>query len=479
MTKLARLLGKVVLAGGSWGALAQASDWPQFRGPNCSGLPASDAPLPGEIGPTANVIWKTALPPGHSSPVVVGDRIYLTAVRQKRLLTLGLDRKTGKVLWEAEASARKLEQVHQIGSRAQSTPAADDQRVVSFFGSAGLFCYDRDGKPLWHKAMGPFNNNFGAASSPVIAGDWVLLCQDHDQHSFLVALDKCSGKTIWKTDRSEFLRGFCTPVIWEVSGRKQVVVAGTLRVVGYDLETGKEVWTVRGIARTICATPVIGDDGRLFLSGWAAGGDPGAAIEVEPFDSVIKRLDKNGNGKLEASELTSGPIAERFPQVDFNGDGSITRAEYERFRELFQKGRNCVLAIRPGGSGDVTASHVAWTNTRQVPFCASPLYHGGLVYTVKTGGLFACLDAGTGKSHKFARLPDGGDYYSSPVAGDGKIFVLNQRGSLTVIRAGRNWQVLSRTDFGADVFATPAIADGRIYLRTAGHLYCFGLAGKK
>src|SRR5262249_37440539 len=211
----------------------------------------------------------------------------------------------------------------------------------------------------------------------------------------------------------------------------------------------------------------------------AAGGDPGAAIAVEPFDDVINRLDKNGNGKLERSELNSHPFGERFTQVDTNGDGSISRAEYERFRELFQKGRNAVLAINPGGKGDVTTSHVAWANPRQVPFCASPLYHNGLVYTVKDGGLFACLGARNGKPFKFDRLPGAGSYYSSPVAGDGKIYVVNESGTLSVLQAGRDWKVLSTSDFGEAVYATPAIADGRIYLRTAGHLFCFGVAGKK
>jgi outer membrane protein assembly factor BamB len=327
--------------------------------------------------------------------------------------------------------------------------------------------------------MGPFRNDFGAGSSPVLVGDWVLLCQDHDQNSFLMAIDKRTGKTIWKTDRSEFLRGYCTPVIWEVDGRKQVVVAGTLRVAGYDLENGQELWTARGLARTICATPVVGADNRLYLSGWSAGGDPGAPIEVEPFEDALKVKDKNTNGKLERSELANHPFFERFTQVDTNGDEAVTGAEYDRFRDLFQKGKNAVLAIRPGGKGDVTATHVAWSNTKQVPFCASPLFHDGLVYTIKAGGLFASLDAKHGKAFKFERLQDTGNYYSSPVVGDGKIYLLSERGWLAVIRAGRDWEVLSTTDFGEDIYATPAIADGKIYLRTAGHLYCFGATGKQ
>ena len=469
MSKIGALILITILT-----TVAAASDWPQFRGPNCSGLPAKDAPLPADIGPAKNVLWKTALPPGHSSPIVVGERIYLTGVRQKRLVTIALERKSGKVLWEVEAAAKSLEKVHKIGSHAQSTPVADEERVISFFGSSGLFCYDRAGKQLWHRPFGPFQNDFGAASSPVLAGDWIILCQDHDQKSFLMALDKRTGDTIWKTDRSDFLRGFCTPVIWDSAGQKQVVVAGTLRVAGYDLKTGKEIWTAWGISRTICATPVVGDDGWLYLSGWAAGGDPGASIDVEPFDDVIKLRDKNGNGKLERAELANHPFQERFTQVDTDGDGSITRAEYERFRELFQKGRNAVIAVRPGGKGDVTETHVTWKNTKQVPFCASPLYHDGLVYTVKTGGLFSCLDGKIGKALKVGRLPDNGNYYSSPVAGDGKIYVLSERGTAAVIRAGRDWQVQSTSEFDENVYGTPAIADGRIYVRTSGNLYCFG-----
>jgi outer membrane protein assembly factor BamB len=226
-------------------------------------------------------------------------------------------------------------------------------------------------------------------------------------------------------------------------------------------------------------TPVIGDNGWLFVGGWAAGGDAEAPIRAEPFDAVVKEFDANQNGKLEAAELKKGPIAERFSQVDFDKDGSITRDEYERFRDLFEKGQNVLLAIRPGGQGDVTQTHVVWRHTKQVPFCASPLYHAGVLFVVKDGGFLASLDALTGKLLKRDRLSSSGNYYSSPVLSDDRIYLLNERGRLTVVSAARDWQVLANADFGEDTYATPAIVDGRIYLRTAGHLYCFGTGASK
>jgi outer membrane protein assembly factor BamB len=451
-------------------------NWPQFRGVNGSARSTSSAKLPDEIGPTTNVIWKTALPPGHSSPIVFGPHIYLTAVRDGKLLTMGFERSNGKALWEAEAPHEQLETIHAIGSYAQATPASDGERVVSFFGSAGLFCYDTAGMLLWQRPMGPFNNDFGAAVSPLIVDDWVILSQDHDSDSFLMAIDKHTGETVWRTDRSEFPRNYCTPVIAQVDGKRQIVVAGTLRVVGYEFATGKELWTVRGIARAACSSPAIGDDGTVYIASWAGGAEPGARIKVGPFDQVAAARDSNGNGVFEIEELEEGgPIHRRFSQVDRDNSQTIDRNEYEYFRNLFDTSRNVVLAIKPGGSGDVTKSRVAWEFTRYVPFIASPVYDNGLLFTVKDGGILTTLNATTGEPIKTARLPGSGAYYSSPVAADGKVYSIDEQGLLSVVRARGDWEVLSAADFAERAYATPAIVGSHIYLRTAGHLYCFGL----
>ena len=459
------------------GVTVEAGDWPQFRGPNAAGRAEREERLPDEIGPSTNVIWKTELPKGHSSPAIFGDRIYITAERGEQLFTIGLDRNSGRVLWEAEAPHEGLEAIHATGSHATPSPATDGSFVVSFFGSCGLFCYDQNGRFLWHKPMGPFKNDFGSGSSPILVDDRVILSQDHDTDSFVMAIDKYSGKELWKTDRSEFPRNYCTPVIWEVDGKKQIVVAATLRIVGYDFETGKEQWTVRGIARIINMTPVFGEDGTMYAACWAPGGDETDRISTAPFAEFIAEHDADRNGTLTIGEVPAGPIKERFTQIDRDKDGQITREEYESMRLVFEAARNVVLAIRPGGLGDITNTHVLWRYNKQIPYCPSPVYYRGQLFMIRSGGILAVVDAKTGQALKLGRISATGEYFSSPVAGDGKVFMINQRGRLTVLEAGGDWRELSSADFGEDAYASPAIADGRIYIRTNGHLYCFGLAG--
>jgi outer membrane protein assembly factor BamB len=453
---------------------AAPNSWPQFRGPGGSAIAVGDRPLPAEIGPDQYVVWKTPLPPGHSSPVIHGDRIYLTAVKDRKLFTIGLDRKTGQELWRTEAPCKALEKIHTIGSHAQSTPATDGMHVVTLFGSAGLFCYDRDGKERWHVPMGPFKTEFGAAASPLLVDGRVILNQDYDSDSVLAAYDVKTGRQIWKTDRAEFPVGYASPVIWRVNGKKQIVQAGTLRAVGYDFDTGKEIWTVRGMARICNMTPTVGTDNVLYLAGWGAGADPGDIIVVPPFDAFAKQHDANKNGVIEPDEVPEGPIKDRFPQFDRNRDGRIDRAEWEGMRHIFAMAKNRMIAVRPGGTGDITKTHVLWEQSKQLPYVPSPLVYNDLIFLAKNGGLVSTLDPKTGKSLKFDRIPGHGNYYSSPVGGDGKVYLVSQQGELTVISAQADWQVLHTADFGEAVFATPAIVDGQIYLRTAGHLYRLG-----
>jgi outer membrane protein assembly factor BamB len=471
-----RLRGFIVLCLlAQFPALARAGDWPQFRGPNASGLAVGKGKLPTDIGPDRNVVWKTELPPGHSSPVVFGNRVYVTAVREDALLTIALDRASGSIVWQQAAPQNGKEVIHRIGSYAQPSPVTDGKVVISFFGSSGLLAYDTEGKLLWHLPMGPFNDDYGAGSSPILADDHILVNQDHDTDSFLMAVDKRTGKVLWKTDRSEFPRNYATPVVWTVNGKKQVVVPATLRVVGYDLETGREIWTVRGISRIVIMTPVIGPDGILYVSAWAPGGDESERIGVMPYSEFAAAYDKNGNGTFEEEEFPDGPVRSRFRQFDRDKTGHVTREEYESMRGIFEAAHNVIVAIRPGGTGDITQTHVLWKYGKLLPYCPSPILTNDLIFMVKDGGIVSCLDAKTGRPTKQGRVSGTAGYYSSPVAGDGKVYLLSQHGELTVISADALWRELASAQFGEDAFATPAIVDGRIYLRTAGHLYCFGL----
>ncbi len=449
--------------------------WPQFRGPNSAARASSNKPLPIKIGPEESVQWKVELPPGHSSPIVHGNRIFVTAVRDKQLLTMCLDRSNGAVVWEKEAPHETLEDIHTIGSHAQCTPATDGERVVSFFGSCGAFCYAADsGKLQWSIPMGPFNNGFGAGNSPIIAGDKVIICQDHDTDSFLMAVDKKSGETLWKTNRSEFPRNYCSPIVWTVDGKPQIVVAATLRVVGYDIDTGKELWTVRGLSRVVCTTPVIGDDNTMYIAGWAQGGDESERISVSPFDDFIVGKDKNKNGTLEVDELPKGgPIQRRFTQVDRDKTGSVTREEFNYYRNLFDAARNVVMAIKPGGIGDLTKTNVRWENRKHLPFCSSPVFYNNYLFMVKDGGILSSLNAATGDILQTKRAAGTGRYYASPVAGNGQVYLIDQKGELTVINGYAHWKQLHSAKFGEEVYATPAIVDGQIFVRTVGHLYCF------
>ena len=502
------------------------SAWPQFRGHNALGVVSEPRGVPAEIGPDRNVVWKVEVPSGHSSPVIFGDRIFLTAVRDvqadsgangdtddsdtantatpgtpgapgspgapgkagapgapagapaaagRQLVTMCLSRSTGELLWERVAPHESLEEIHEIGSHAQSSPVTDGERVISFFGSSGLYCHDLDGNELWHRRMGPFNNTFGSGSSPVIADGRVILVQDHDANSFLLAASVTTGETIWQTDRGEFPRSYSTPVIQEIDGRKQIIVAGTLRVVGYDFETGREIWTVRGLSRAVCATPVLGADQTIYLAAWSRGGDPGDRITVAPFDEVLARCDASGNGLLEDSELDKGgDIQQRFDQVDRDKSGSLTREEYEFYRNLFDTARNVVMAIRPGGTGDATVSNVLWESEKFVPFCSSPLAYNGYLFTAKDGGIVTAYNARSGELLQTKRASGTANYYASPVGADARVYLIDQRGKLSVIGAFAEWADIWSADFGEDVYATPAIAENRIYVRTTGHLYCFG-----
>lgn len=233
-----------------------AADWPQFRGVNATGV-AEETGLPVVFSPEQNVVWKTPLPRGYSSPSLAGDRIFLTGVENEKLLTFALDRATGRVLWRREAPRPRKQELHENNHPGSPTPVTDGTNVYSFFADFGLLAYGTDGNERWRLPVGPFGNPFGHGASPILAGDLVLQVCDQDAGAFLVAVDKNTGRVRWRAERPHAQRGYPTPVYQPPNGGMQVIVAGSYQLNAYEVETGKPVWRVRGLPWQVKPTPVV------------------------------------------------------------------------------------------------------------------------------------------------------------------------------------------------------------------------------
>jgi outer membrane protein assembly factor BamB len=456
-------------------AFSAEADWPQFRGPGGLGIGTGKPPI--EFGPEKNLLWKIDAPHGHSSPCILGRRIFLTGLDDGKLITFCVDRADGHELWRAVAPAEKIEPMHRIASAASPTPCTDGKRVYVYFGSYGLLAYDLEGHEQWRVPLPTPVVEFGTGASPLLADGKVILVCDQDMGSYLLAVDAATGKQAWRTDRPEFLRSFSSPFLWKHDGSEEIVVAGSLWVRGYAPKDGHELWSCQGTARVSNATPVAGD-GMLLVSSWNVGGDDSDRVTMAPFEEFVTANDQNHDGVLTKDEFPPGPVKDRFSQMDVNKDGKVTRGEYEHMRDMFAQAVNQMFAIRPGGHGDITRTNVLWSVGKYLPYVSSPLCYNGRVYAVKSGGLASCYDQHTGKIiFQAERLDAPGDYYSSAVAADGRVYVTSQKGTVVVIVAGNDatqLKVLARNAMGEQVFATPALVDGKIFLRTEKHLFAFG-----
>lgn len=459
----------VVLLSTSLLSLA-AEDWPQFRGVAGNGISQSKG-LPVSFGPDKNVLWQTALPQGHSSPVLMGDRIFLTAFEAKKIFTICLERATGKILWQREAPRDRFEPFQPTHGPASPTPVTDGKQVYVFFGDFGLIAYTKEGAEVWRLPLGPFNNVNGHGSSPIVADNKVLLICDQDIGSYVIAVDKQSGKPMWKTERPEIARGYATPGIYRPkSGPAELIVPGAFQLASYELETGKKLWWVRGMAWQLKSVPLI-TDSMVYVNGWETGGDTDYPPDILGFKEMLAKHDANDDGKLSKNEL---PADAKFtPDEDLDQDGLLDERDWN-FRRTRRTAQNCLVAVRLGGRGDITDSHVVWRHRKSLPNVPSPLLYQNVLYLVKDGGIATTLNPKTGQVLKQARLPNAAErYWSSPVAADGKVYMVSESGKVSVLKAAENWEVLATNDLGDDCFATPVIADGKIYLRTRTKLYSF------
>lgn len=439
------------------------------------GVTLSPHPLPDNFDNDATKIWQVDLPNGISTPCIHGDSIYLTTWSEdhEELATVAIDRAQGTIRWKQVAPVDKIESFHSVGSPASSSPACNGSQVFSFFGSYGLLCYDRHGETLWRHPLGPFQDEFGASSSPILVDNLVILNEDHDTDSFLVAIDQKTGKTVWRAPRAEFTRSYSTPAIWQNGSTKQLIVAGSLQLAAYDIVTGKKRWWVNSLSRIVDPTPSITSN-RIYIATQTAGGDQTERISMGPFEDALKSLDKNGDQHIAQEELPeASPVIPRFFRIDLDQDGRLNKPEWEKHATVFERAKNIALAIKPGGEGNVTETNIDWVYRRSLPTVPSSVVYDGVMYMVKDGGIVTSLDAVTGQALKTGRARGRGNYYASLVAGDGKVFLASERGVVTILKAGPKWEILSSHDFGERILATPVFADGQIFIRTDKHLYCF------
>ncbi|MDE2657478.1 MAG: PQQ-binding-like beta-propeller repeat protein [Verrucomicrobiota bacterium] len=406
--------------------LIRAENWPGWRGPSGDGVSAGEG-IPTKWSSTENIAWKIAVPgEGHSSPIVWGDKVFLTSSlteKNKRIL-LCIDRLSGQTVWQRDVVQSPPETIHRLNSRASGTPATDGKQVyVTFMRAEGdeviapnvgserlitpgkiiVAAYDLDGNEKWKTNVGDFVSAHGFNTCPVLFEDLLILNGDHDGDAYLVALDRQSGRQRWRTRRENKTRSYVTPIIREIDGITQMILSGSLCIASYDPRNGKRHWIVDGPTEQFVASMVY--DGKYVF---ATGGYP------------------------------------------------------ERH----------TLAIRPGGKGNVTDTHIAWRTTRGAAYVPSPIISGRYLLMVADSGIASCFEARTGKRHWMERLPGG--HSPSPVSADGLVYFVSDRGVTTIIRPSETFAVIAKNELGEPVSASPAISQGQIFLRTHQHLYCIG-----
>jgi outer membrane protein assembly factor BamB len=292
-----------------------------------------------------------------------------------------------------------------------------------------------------------------------------------------MALDSKSGKVIWKSERPDATRSYSTPAVWTRNGRKELLVAGSLELAGYDPSDGKRLWWIYGLARVVIPTPVPAGD-LVYMASWTPGGDSSMRISMESWAEALRKWDKNKDGRLVREELTDKVMNDRFFPMDLDQSGDLKQEEWKRYAAIFLRAQNGILAIKPSGTGgEQDESAVVWKCLQGAPYVATPLLDQGILLTVRDGGIITRISAKEGKVLQIKRLTDMGNYYASPVSARGKIYIASRSGIVTVIANDQDLRIINTHDFTEGIYATPLFADGCLFIRTEKALYCFRKRG--
>jgi outer membrane protein assembly factor BamB len=469
--------------------------WPSFRGVNCSGIAAPNQDPPITFGQDQNLLWKIALPGGHSSPCIWGDRIFISGYQEegKLLKMLCIDRKKGKIKWEEDISVEAFEKFNPVSNPATATPTTDGERVYFYFCSFGMICYDLNGKLQWKIPMPvpkSYNDN-GIGTSPVITGNLVILnCLGHLNNPRILAVNKFDGKTVWEYSlpNKEGYSGnsSSTPVIY----KDQVIIYRSADVAGYNLKTGDLIWRFAIGGTDAIGTPVIQND-ILYMVAYSTQGNPDALAQFPDFKGLTSKYDKNGDLMIDKDEIkdfqiltypempeisTKTYIANHFGTFDKNKNGLIDSTEWKAINKnlasLYTK--QGLKAIKLGGQGDISLNNLLWGNPDQISHISSPLYFNDHIYMIRDGGIISCFHSESGKLLYRGKLNAPGAYFSSPLAAKSRIYIASRNGIVTVFDAGEKLNILAQNNLGELITATPAVVDNKLYLRTEKALYAFG-----
>ena len=478
------------------GALSvSAGNWPGFRGPNGTGIAAEEKP-PVYFGPTSNLLWKAELPPGLASPVIWNDRLFVVAEQGNKLSTICFDRLSGRQAWAADVAVDKLEPVHEANSHASSTPVTDGKAVYVYFGSFGLLAYDFSGKELWRKPLPvpKTSQDQGTGTSPVLVDGKLIVFVQTGNESHLLAVRPEDGHDLWQAPMPIFNNSYSTPLIWREDGAAFVGLTCAQRFTAFTVTDGQEAWWVNGLGFQACSTPVAAGD-RLVI---ATAGLHGEASNMTPppaFEDMVGKYSHDGDGLVDYDQIPDELLFTDRKTSDGRGNMSLKQAlrlvgvpkgakldrdHWDLCRARltgFRSGKynqTSVLAVRIGGKLDVTAARVLWRETQGVPEIPSPLVWQNRLYLIRSGGLLSCRDLGTGSLLYDNRIDATGGYFASPVLADGRIYLASDRGTITVVKAGDAFEILAHNELAEPVFASPAIAENSIYFRSAKTLWAFG-----